>query len=342
MRSAKLHFPLVLAGLSIWLMLMMVLSLSWGQMAIPFSHVTDSLQAGMGLGTAGQVLPNEDAVIWHIRLPRTLVGFLTGAGLAAAGVALQGLFANPLVDPGIIGVSSGASVGAIAAIASGLTAVSLFALPLCALAGALLAVSLTVALAWRRGRIPVLTLLLAGVVVGMFLAATTALILTAVNESKMQEYLFWTIGGLDYRRWEHVFLALGPISVSIVILCLLARQLNILALGETEAKAVGLPVMRIRLLFLLLAATATAAAVSISGNIGFVGLVVPHMMRMLIGPDHRRLLPASVIAGGAFLLLCDTAGRVLLTGTEIRVGIMTAFVGTPYFLYLLHRQQRME
>lgn len=336
------HFIGVLVGMLALLCLLVVLSLSWGQMAIPFSHVMDALGDVIGIAPSHGLTANEEAVIWHIRLPRTLVGLLTGAALAAAGAALQGLFANPLADPAIIGVSSGASVGAIVAIATGLSAATLFALPVCALLGALLAVSLTVALAFRRGRIPVLTLLLAGVVVGMFLAAVSAMLLTAVSENKLQEYLFWTIGGLDYRRWEHVGLGLFPITISVGAICLLARQLNILSLGETEARAVGLPVIRFRLFLLFLAALATATGVCISGNIGFVGLVVPHMLRMLIGPDHRRLLPASVLAGGIFLLFCDIVGRVLLTGTEIRVGIMTAFIGTPYFLYLLRKQQRME
>ncbi len=338
----KRNFIGVMASMFIMLLVLLVLSLSWGQMAIPFSHVLDALGSVAGMAPAHGLTPNEEAVIWHIRLPRTLVGLLTGAALAAAGAALQGLFANPLADPAIIGVSSGASVGAIVAIATGLSAATLYALPLCALVGALLAVSLTIALAFRRGRIPVLTLLLAGVVVGMFLAAVSAMLLTAVNENKLQEYLFWTIGGLDYRRWEHVWLGLIPIASSVGLMCLLARQLNILSLGETEAKAVGLPVIRFRLILLFLAALATATGVCISGNIGFVGLVVPHALRMLIGPDHRRLLPASVLAGGIFLLLCDTVGRVLLDGAEIRVGIMTAFIGTPYFLYLLRKQQRME
>lgn len=336
------HFIGVLAGMLVFLCLLIVLSLSWGQMAIPFSHVIDALGSVVGIAPMHGLTPNEEAVIWHIRLPRTLVGLLTGAALAAAGAALQGLFANPLADPAIIGVSSGASVGAIVAIATGLSAATMFALPVCALLGALLAVSLTIALAFRRGRIPVLTLLLAGVVVGMFLAAVSAMLLTAVSENKLQEYLFWTIGGLDYRRWEHVWLGLFPIVISVGSICLLARQLNILSLGETEARAVGLPVIRFRLILLFLAALATATGVCISGNIGFVGLVVPHMLRMLIGPDHRRLLPASVLAGGIFLLFCDIVGRVLLSGTEIRVGIMTAFIGTPYFLYLLRKQQRME
>ena len=332
----------VFAALGLLVALAALLSLAWGQMEIPFSHVLASLAQGMDLPFFSDVAvpPDEDAVLWQIRLPRTVVGLMVGAGLGLSGAVLQGIFANPLADPGIIGVSSGASVGAILAIATGLAAASFYALPLCALLGALLAVGLTVSLAMRHGRVPVLTLLLSGVVVGMFLAAVTAAILTALNENKMQAYLFWTIGGLDYRRWDHVFLAALPMGVSAVIMLALARHLDVLALGDAEARAVGMPVTRYRMLFLALASLTTATGVCVSGNIGFVGLVVPHMMRLLLGPGHRWLLPASLLAGGAFLVLCDALGRIIVPATEIRVGIMTAFIGTPYFLYLLRRETR--
>lgn len=339
--KAKRRYGRIMLCLAALLFFAVLLSLSWGQMKIPFSHVMAALLQGIAPGSAGAGVPaDQAAVLWHIRLPRTAVGLMVGAGLGISGAVLQGIFANPLADPGIIGVSSGASVGAIVAIALGLSSLSLFALPVFALLGALLAVLLTVSLSMRHGRIPVLTLLLAGVVVGMFLSAVTAAILTAMNENKMQEYLFWTIGGLDYRRWDHVLLAIGPMGAGIAVMLLLARHLNILVLGDTEARAVGMPVTAYRMVLLLLASLTTASGVCISGNIGFVGLVVPHMMRLLVGPDHRRLLPASLLAGGCFLVFCDAAGRVIFSGMEVRAGIMTAFIGTPYFLYLLWKQQR--
>lgn len=339
--KAKRRYGRIMLCLAALLFFAVLLSLSWGQMKIPFSHVMAALLQGIAPGSAGAGVPaDQAAVLWHIRLPRTAVGLMVGAGLGISGAVLQGIFANPLADPGIIGVSSGASVGAIVAIALGLSSLSLFALPVFALLGALLAVLLTVSLSMRHGRIPVLTLLLAGVVVGMFLSAVTAAFLTAMNENKMQEYLFWTIGGLDYRRWDHVLLAIGPMGAGIAVMLLLARHLNILVLGDTEARAVGMPVTAYRMVLLLLASLTTASGVCISGNIGFVGLVVPHMMRLLVGPDHRRLLPASLLAGGCFLVFCDASGRVIFSGMEVRAGIMTAFIGTPYFLYLLRKQQR--
>ena len=237
-------------------------------------------------------------------------------------------------------MSSGAATGAVLAIALGVSADSIFALPMFAFGGAIFAVGLTVLLAMRNGKIPVMTLLLAGVAVGMFLGAITSGLLTFMNEQKLQQYLFWMVGGLDYRRWEHVYMAVGPVVIGSGLMLLLARHLNILVLGDTEAKAVGMRVMPFRMGLLTIAALTTATSVCVSGNIGFVGLVVPHMMRMLVGPDHRVLLPASALAGATFLVFCDTLGRVIMPPAEVRVGIMTAILGTPYFLYLLRRMQK--
>ena len=326
------------------LLAVIILSLCSGQYDIRVECVIAFFAHAVGLPVLPHVIltPEQEAVLLHIRLPRTIVGLLVGAGLGISGAVLQGIFSNPLADPGIIGVSSGASVGAVLAIGIGISASSVLLLPAFAFVGAMLAVGLTVSLSMRHGRIPVMTLLLSGVVVGMFLAACTAAILTVVNEQKMQQYLFWTIGGLDYRRWDHVLLGIAPIGIGASVMLLLARHLNLLAFGDVEALTAGMSVTPFRLLFLVLAALTTATGVCISGNIGFVGLVVPHMMRLIVGPDHRRLLPASLLAGAVFLMLCDSVGRILITGMEIRVGIMTAFIGTPYFLYLLRHRVKLE
>lgn len=321
------------------LLIVMCISLAWGQIDIPL-HSTLSVvadQLGLPGNWQSEFTQEQKAVLWFIRMPRTLVGVLVGAALGVAGAVMQGVFSNPLADPGIVGVSSGAATGAVLSIALGVSAQSMFYMPMFAFVGAICAVSITVFLAMRHGKIPVMTLLLSGVAVSMLLGALTSGILTFMNEQKLQQYLFWMVGGLDYRRWEHVYLALGPIVLGIFIMLLLARHLNILVLGETEAKAVGMAVVPFRLFLLFIAAMTTATAVCVSGNIGFVGLVVPHMMRMLIGPDHRVLLPASALAGAIFLVFCDTLGRLVIPPAEVRVGIMTALLGTPYFLYLLRR-----
>lgn len=335
--SSMLVFPLLAASF----FGAACLSMSWGQLDIPVENILALFCQSVGLPFFSDitVTPEQEAVLLHIRLPRTLVGLMVGAGLAASGAVMQGIFSNPLADPGIIGVSGGAALGAVVAIAFGLSETSFVALPLCALCGALSAVTLTVFLAMRHGKIPIMTLLLSGVIVGMMLGAITAAILTVLQEQKLHQYLFWTIGGLDYRRWEHVAMGAGPILAGLSVMLLMARHLNILVLGDIEARAVGMPVARYRLGLMAAASLVTAAGVCISGNIGFVGLVVPHMMRLVTGPDHRRLLPASLLAGGAFLVFCDAVGRVVAPPLEIRVGIMTAFIGTPYFLWLLRRSQ---
>lgn len=318
-----------------------MVSLASGQVKVPLTSILEIIGRQMGFPDFfGTTLTSEQtAVIWHIRLPRTLVGLLVGAALGVSGAVMQGVFGNPLAEPGIIGVSSGASLGAVIAIGLGLTAYGLFYMPLFALAGALLAVGMTVCLAMRGGKIPVMPLLLSGVAISMLMGAVTSGILTFMNEYRLREFLFWMVGGLDYRQWEHVILAVGPILLGVMILCFLARHLNILVLGDDEAKSVGLPVFQFRLLLLFVSSAIAASAVCVSGSISFVGLVVPHVMRLLIGPEHRLLLPASALAGGFFLVACDTVGRMLVAPAEIRVGIMTALVGAPYFLYLLRRAQ---
>lgn len=328
-------------GLFVGLIAVMFVSLICGQIDVSLHEAAAILGYHIGLPgfTAADFTAEQEAVLWYIRLPRILVGMLVGAGLATAGAVMQGVFGNPLADPGIIGVTAGAAFGAVVSIALGWSVTMLFAMPMSALIGAAAAVAVTVILAMRKGKVPVVTLLLSGIAVGMLLSALTSGILICVDEQKMQQYLFWMVGGLDYRRWEHVLLAVFPILGGIGVMWLLARHLNILVLGNTEARAVGMPVMPFRLGLLFLASLVTATSVCVSGSIGFVGLVVPHMMRMVVGPDHRRLIPVSALCGAFLLVLCDTIGRTIVSPTEIRVGIVTALLGTPYFLYLLRKMQ---
>lgn len=342
MRSGRNHTVILFSVLGALLAGVLFLSLAWGQIDVPVPAVLTVIGQQLGIPglPAAALTPEQTATIWYIRLPRTLVGLLVGVALGVSGAVLQGVFGNPLADPGMIGVSSGASLGAVVAIALGVTANGLVYLPLFALTGALLAMAITVSLAMREGKIPVMVLLLAGLAVSMFLGALTNGILTFMNEYRLREFLFWLVGGLDNRRWEHVYLAAGPVLAGTLVLCLLARQLNVLVLGETEARSVGAPVVVLRLLLLFIAAVTTASAVCVSGTIGFVGLIVPHIMRILIGPEHRTLLPACALAGGLFLVGCDTLGRLIAPPAEIRVGIMTAILGAPYFLYLLRRAQK--
>lgn len=344
MKSKSYRVRYLLPVMVILLILLSIIATSWGQVDVPLHNTMEIIFKHWGLpGYADITLnPQQDAVIYFIRLPRVFVGVLVGAGLAVSGAVMQGIFSNPLADPGIIGVSSGAAFGAITAISLGLTTTNLFTMPFFAAGGSLLAVLLTVMLATHKGRIPVIILLLAGIAVSMFMGALSSGLLTILNEHRVREYLFWMVGGLDYRRWEHVYLAAGPILSGIGICCLLARHMNVLVLGENEARAVGASVQKMRIGILAVASVITAFSVCVSGAIGFVGLVVPHIMRVFVGPDHRLLIPVSALAGGIFLVACDVLARMIVPSIEIRVGVITALVGAPYFLYLLRRVQRSE
>ena len=328
--------------MSILLVVVCVVSISWGQIKVPIMDTVKIVGSHWGIpGFTGEGIEQaQEAVIWHIRAPRVAVGLLSGAALAISGAVMQGIFSNSLADPGIIGVSGGASFGAVVAIALGLTAQNMYYMPLFALVGALLALSVAVMLSMKKGKIPVMVLLLAGITVSSFMLALTSGILTFMNENSLREYLFWMVGGLDYRRWEHVYLAIGPICIGIMMLGAMSRHLNIMVLGDDEARSVGVPVVKLRMILLFISALVTTAAVCVCGSIGFVGLIVPHIMRLLLGPDHRVLLPASAIAGALFLVSCDLVGRMILPVSEIRVGVITSVVGAPYFLYLLHKMQK--
>lgn len=316
-----------------------IIALHLGTIKVPVLGGLQSIWQGLGIPVTvtNPLEPEQEAVLWYIRMPRILIGLMVGASLALAGAVMQGIFSNPLADPGIMGVSAGASLGAVIAISLGLTSLGMFYMPMFAFIGAFAAVSITILLTMRGGRVETATLLLAGVAISMLLGAFTSGILTLMNEYRLREFLFWMVGGLDFRRWEHVFLAIGPFLIGTTILITFGRQLNVLVLGDTEAKVLGVPVMLYRLIFLFLASFITATAVCVSGAIGFVGLIIPHIVRILVGPDHRILLPVSALAGALFLVFCDTLGRVLASPSEIRVGIMTALLGAPYFLYLLRR-----
>ena len=302
--------------IGVLLCIVSLLALHVGTIMIPIGGGVQSILNGMGIPVSftEPITAEQEAVLWFIRMPRLIIGLLVGGALAIA--------------------------GAVIAIALGVTSLGMFYMPAFAFVGAFVSVGITILLTWRNNKLDTTTLLLAGVAVSMLLGAFTSGILTMINEYRLREFLFWMVGGLDFRRWDHVLLAVGPIMTGSVILMMLGRHLNVLVLGDTEARALGLPVMVYRMLFLFLASVVTATAVCVSGSIGFVGLVVPHIVRLLVGPDHRLLLPMAAVGGALFLVFCDTLGRVIAQPVEIRVGIMTAILGAPYFLYLLHRLRR--
>ncbi|MDZ7730461.1 MAG: vitamin B12 ABC transporter permease BtuC [Natrialbaceae archaeon] len=277
-------------------------------------------------------------IVTKIRLPRILLGATVGLSLAVAGTVMQGFFRNPLADPSIIGVSSGAAAGAVAVLSFPFL-MPTDSLPVAAFIGALGTAFLVYAIATRGGRTPVATLLLAGIAVQSFLGALISYMLVHSGEN-LRQAVVWLMGHLHASTWDDVRFALPVILVGTVILGAYVREMNVLLLGEEEAHHLGVNVERTKLVLLAIASLVTAAGVAVAGVIGFVGLVVPHIMRLLVGPDHRILLPTSALAGAAFLVASDTLARA--GPVEVPVGIVTAAVGAPFFLFLLTRREVRE
>jgi iron complex transport system permease protein len=328
------------AVLGVLLLAAALASLSMGPVSIPVSHVASIILEPINLDFA-TYMRTEELVIEQLRLPRIIVGALVGMALGVAGATMQGLFRNPMADPGIIGVSAGGALGAVVAIAMGISGMFYQALSLFAFLGAMTAAFLVYGIATVGGRFSMSTLLLSGVAVSAFFGAIVSAIMVMVPSNEaLREILFWLTGGLDSRSWEHVRLAGPPILGGAAVIVVLARDLNLLMLGDDEAKSMGVRVGLIRPGLLAAASLITGVAVAVSGTIAFVGLVVPHMLRLVVGPDHRVLIPLSAIGGALFMVIADTIARTVVQPVEFRVGIITAFVGAPFFIFLLIRNKR--
>ncbi len=277
-------------------------------------------------------------IIFQLRLPRVLLAALVGGGLAIAGATLQALLRNPLAEPYILGISGGASVGAVLVLSLGLGAIGTWVMPLAAFVGAVGAIALVFRVATSSGRsMDVRVLLVAGVVVAAFFTACIAFILSISSARTVQSAVLWIMGSLAAADWGDVATAAAYTLPAVTLLVAFARPLNLMAIGEDTARYLGADVEGVKRLALAVAALVTAASVAVAGVIGFVGLVVPHAVRLAIGSDNRALLPLTFLAGAAFLMLADLVARVALAPAEIPVGVITAFVGVPLFLVLLRR-----
>lgn len=283
-------------------------------------------------------------VIWQIRLPRVILGFFVGGGLALCGAVLQGLFRNPLADPALLGVSNGAALAAVALIVW-LPVVEhplmAYSLPLAAFAGGLITTALIYGLARSMGNSMMLaTLLLAGMALNAFSGALMGLLTYLADDQQLRILIFWSFGSLSRANWSQVSMASVIIGITLIGLPFYARSLNVLLLGEAEAYHLGVPIERIKLILLVLIALTVSTTVAVAGVIGFIGLVVPHVLRLVIGPDHRRLLPASILLGASLLLVADGFARRVVAPAELPIGIVTALLGAPFFLGLLWQQRR--
>ncbi|EIK93192.1 transmembrane permease component of heme ABC transporter [Pseudomonas sp. M47T1] len=330
-------------GLGLLCLLACWLSLALGPVSLP---LLDTLRAGLhlaGLPVQGQGLEQAEMILGQIRLPRTLLGLAVGAVLALSGVAMQGLFRNPLADPGLVGVSSGAALGAAIAIVCGSWFGGLppllepYLLSLCAFLGGLGVTALVYQLGRKNGQTSVAVMLLAGVALTALASSAVGLFTYLADDATLRTLTFWNLGSLNgasYQRlWPLVLIATG---VSLW-LPRRARALNALLLGESEARHLGVDVERLKRELVFCTALGVGAAVAAAGLIGFIGLVVPHLVRQVSGPDHRVLLPASLLAGASLLLFADLIARMALAPAELPIGIVTAFLGAPFFLYLLVR-----
>lgn len=338
--SRQARRALLLPLLSLLLLGALLLGIGIGAVAIPPEAALAILLDRMGWRLDVSVAPQQSAVLWSIRLPRVLLSALVGAGLAVSGALLQGVFRNPLADPGLIGVSSGAALGAVAMIVLGVAPLGFFTLPIAAFLAGALTTLLVYRIAQRHGRTDVATLLLVGIALNALAGAATGLLTYLADDPQLRSIVFWMMGGLGGALWETLLPAAPLILAALLLAPWFGRQLNLFALGEAEARHLGVEVEQVKRGAVLLAALATGAAVALAGPIGFVGLVVPHIIRLLAGPDHRLVLPACALGGASLLILADLVARTIAAPAEVPVGLITALIGGPFFLTLIMRMQR--
>ena len=327
------------AALAVALPVFVLLALSAGSVGLPPLGVVSSALRHAGVPGAAPLPEMHEVILWSVRLPRVLIAALVGGGLAVVGAALQSLFRNPLADAGLLGVGPGAALGAVLAVNLGWAQQRFLALPLSACVGALVALLLIYALAHAGGGASLSALLLTGLAVSALAGAGTSVLLVATEEFRVRTVLFWLAGGLEGRGYEHAGLAAAFVLPGCAALLLLARPLDVLALGEEEAAALSLPVHRVRLVVFGACALVAGPVTAVAGAVPFVGLIAPHALRAVVGPLNRHLIPASFLAGALLVVVADLAARALGVHMELPLGSVTAFVGAPYFLLALRGQE---
>jgi len=339
-RGLGIPYPLVLALLAGLVLVAATAGIAAGSVSLPPGQVW-----GILLHSAHPALaapdwpPVRETIVLDVRLPRVLLCAVVGAGLSVCGMALQALVRNPLADPMLLGVSSGATVGAVLVVVFHMAWFGRFSLPLAAFGGALLALVLVYFLARSGGRMTTVRLVLAGVATAEVLSAVAGyLVITSKDPHSAESAMRWMLGGLAGTTWTVLWIPAAAVLAGTAVLLGLSRRLNLLLAGEEAAASLGLDVHRFRAALFVLVALMIGTVVAVSGSIGFVGLIMPHVVRLLVGADHRRALPAVALLGAAFLIAADLAARILISPEEIPVGILTALVGGPFFLYLMKRK----
>ncbi|MFD3524675.1 FecCD family ABC transporter permease [Streptomyces sp. NPDC058653] len=330
---------LLTAGLLGALLVLCLLSAGLGAYDIPLGDVLSSVRHRTGLGGAALERVPE-SVLWKVRLPRVVLALLVGASLGCAGALMQGVFGNPLAEPGVIGISAGAAVGAVASIALGLSFLGNWTVTVCAFVSGLLTVLLVYAMSRSGGRTEVVTLILTGIAVNAFAGALIGLAVFVADNAQISQITFWQLGSLAQATWPKVLAVLPCALIGLAVAPFYARKLDLLALGERPARHLGVEVERLRIVLVLVVALLTAAAVAVAGIITFVGLLVPHLLRMANGPGHRFLVPGSALGGALVLLAGDLAARTVAAPAELPLGVLTALFGSPFFFWLLRRTRR--
>ncbi|KNB52860.1 hemin ABC transporter permease [Streptomyces caatingaensis] len=332
--------PVVLgAAMTAALVLACLASAGTGAYDIPLGDVVGSLLHRTGLGGAELDRVGE-SVLWNVRLPRVVLALLVGSSLGCAGALTQGVFGNPLAEPAVIGVSMGSAVGAVASIALGLGFLGTWTVSACAFVSGLVTVLAVYALSRSGGRTEVVTLLLTGIAMNAFAGALIGLGVFLADNAQVSQIAFWQLGSLAQATWPKVLAVLPCAVAGLAVAPLYARRLDLLALGERPARHLGVDVERLRLVLVLVVALLTAAAVAVAGVVAFVGLLVPHLLRMVAGPGHRFLVPGSAVGGALVLVSADLAARTAVQPAELPLGVLTALVGSPFFFVLLRRARR--
>jgi iron complex transport system permease protein len=331
----------LLGGLTIALLVALVFAAGHGQLDVPPSEVLGSLMHKIGLDIGPLPHhPQGENTLWQVRFPRVVMAALAGACLATAGALMQGVFGNPLAEPGVVGVSAGAAVAAATAIVFELTFAGTWTVAICAFIGGLVTTTLVYVMSRDGGRTEVVTLVLTGIAINAMTSAGLAFLMFLGDTQAREEIVFWTLGSLNGSRWQYVGVVFPMAVVGIAAAMYLAPKLDLLALGDRAARHVGVDVERLRMSTIVVVAVLTAAAVAFCGIISFIGLIVPHLIRMVAGPGHRLLVPASALGGAVLLVLADLWARTLVAYADLPIGMLTALVGGPFFFWLIRRARR--
>lgn len=336
-RSHWLAPSVLLGGLSLLLLCAVVIAAGTGAFAIAPQEVLASVLHRIGLDVGAQPDGLAEDVLWEIRFPRVILAVLVGGSLACAGAVMQGTFSNPLAEPGIVGVSSGAVLGAVAQIVIGFSLAGTWSITFAAFVGGFVTVGLVYFASRSGGRTEVVTMVLTGIAVNALTGAIVGMLIFFSDDAELRSITFWTLGSLAQATWPKVGVILPIALLGLLLAIMHARQLDLLSLGEKSARHLGIDVERLRIVMLVAVAVLTAASVAVSGVILFVGLVVPHLVRMVAGPGHRVLIPASVLAGASILVVADLAARTVAAPAELPLGVLTSLVGSPFFFWQLRR-----